>query len=130
MRGLPRYVGGNFGLKAAKDHEKPTHPPAKHRQNRARSGSLRSTTGRASADLASDEDFLAKSFTELVLKPVSGEQAAAQERPHVLHPIVGEFPSAVTFVMDYLQLDFNGHRLTSYIWPLVHNEGKERQGAR
>lgn len=34
----------------------------------------------------------------------------------------GESLSAVTFVMDYLQFDFNGHRLTTYVWPEVEIE--------
>ena len=31
----------------------------------------------------------------------------------------GDRLSAVTFVMDYVQFDFNGQRLTAYVWPDV-----------
>jgi hypothetical protein len=35
--------------------------------------------------------------------------------------VVGEVLSSVTFVMDYLQVDFSGHRLTCLVWPLVRS---------
>lgn len=34
--------------------------------------------------------------------------------------LIGEKLSSVTFVMDYLQLDFDGNRLTFNIWPIVN----------
>ena len=37
----------------------------------------------------------------------------------VLDALVGQQLSAVTFVQDYLQLDFEGKRLTINIWPTV-----------
>jgi hypothetical protein len=36
-----------------------------------------------------------------------------------LNELAGEKLSSVVFVMDYLQLDFNGNRFTLYIWPEV-----------
>ena len=36
-----------------------------------------------------------------------------------LSPIDGQELASVTFVQDYLQLDFNGPVLTLYIWPEV-----------
>ena len=37
----------------------------------------------------------------------------------VLHVLVGEQLSAVVFVQNYLQLDFDGKRLTYHRWPVV-----------
>ena len=34
--------------------------------------------------------------------------------------LIGEQLSSVTFVMDYLQLDFDGNRLTCNVWPVVN----------
>uniref|UniRef100_UPI000EAE4654 hypothetical protein n=1 Tax=Flavisolibacter nicotianae TaxID=2364882 RepID=UPI000EAE4654 len=42
-----------------------------------------------------------------------------------LNILVGEKLSSVTFVMDYLQLDFDGNQFTLYVWPLVSVDGKE-----
>ena len=39
-----------------------------------------------------------------------------------LNILVGEKLSSVTFVMDYVQLDFDGNGFTFYIWPRVTNE--------
>jgi len=41
----------------------------------------------------------------------------ASTNPSVLRNLIGESLSSVVFVMDYLQLDFNGTRLSSYVWP-------------
>lgn len=37
----------------------------------------------------------------------------------LLDRLVGETLSSVIFVADYLQLDFNGPRLTAHVWPRV-----------
>jgi hypothetical protein len=37
--------------------------------------------------------------------------------------LIGEKLSSVTFVMDYLQIDFDGNRFTFYIWPVIIVEG-------
>lgn len=49
---------------------------------------------------------------ELVEDPLFGESA--------LQEIVGEKLSAVTFVMDYVQLAFDGPMINAYTWPTVH----------
>lgn len=41
-----------------------------------------------------------------------------------LERIVGEFMSSVEFVMDYVQLGFNGSTLTSFVCPQVHDHGQ------
>lgn len=41
-----------------------------------------------------------------------------------LGKIMGEQLSSVVFVQDYLQLDFDGSRLTYNIWPCVERQGK------
>jgi hypothetical protein len=33
--------------------------------------------------------------------------------------LIGEQLSSVIFVQDYLQLDFDGNRLTCYVWPVI-----------
>lgn len=33
--------------------------------------------------------------------------------------LVGESLESVVFVMDYVQLDFNGSRFSAYVWPTV-----------
>ena len=38
--------------------------------------------------------------------------------------LVGEQLSCVIFVQDYLQLDFDGHRLSCYVWPRVKMENE------
>ena len=42
-----------------------------------------------------------------------------------LNILVGEKLSSVTFVMDYLQLDFDGNRFTLNVWPVITVGGKE-----
>jgi hypothetical protein len=40
--------------------------------------------------------------------------------------LVGETLSSVIFVGDYCQLDFNGPRLTAYVWPTIVTETTAR----
>lgn len=40
------------------------------------------------------------------------------------HLIVGEQLSAVIFVQDYLQLDFDGNKFTLNVWPEVNINGR------
>lgn len=49
---------------------------------------------------------------ESVGDPLFGEKAFQE--------IVGEQLSAVTFVMDYVQLAFNGPMINAYTWPTVY----------
>jgi hypothetical protein len=62
--------------------------------------------------------FLAKHFSALDLNATQGEREI--ERPDVLAELVGEQLSEVAFVMDYVQLVFDGRRITTYVWPVVH----------
>lgn len=39
--------------------------------------------------------------------------------------LVGEKLSSVTFVLDYLQLDFDGSGFTMFIWPTIFYEGEK-----
>jgi hypothetical protein len=48
-----------------------------------------------------------------------------KEGKEFLNILGGEKLSSVTFVMDYLQLDFDGNQFTLYIWPVVNFGGKE-----
>jgi hypothetical protein len=47
---------------------------------------------------------------------------AGGDRDDSLDVLVGEQLSAVTFVQDYLQLEFDGHRLTMNLWPSVRTD--------
>jgi len=46
-------------------------------------------------------------------------------KENFLNILVGEKLSSVTFVMDYLQADFDGNRFTFYIWPVVTVDNTE-----
>lgn len=48
-----------------------------------------------------------------------------KEGREFLNNLIGEKLSSVTFVMDYLQLDFDGNQFTLYVWPVVNIGGKE-----
>ena len=43
-----------------------------------------------------------------------------KEETNYMNCIIGEQLSAVQFVQDYLELHFDGHGLTCYIWPEVY----------
>lgn len=42
-------------------------------------------------------------------------------RRSLLAELAGETLSSVVFVMDYVQLDFDGSRFTCYVWPTISN---------
>ncbi|MGW5106674.1 hypothetical protein [Nocardia sp. NPDC004123] len=44
----------------------------------------------------------------------------------LLARLVGLELASVVFVRDYLQFDFDGPRLTCYVWPTVHADGITR----
>ncbi|HRK58356.1 MAG TPA: hypothetical protein PLI74_01840 [Candidatus Kapabacteria bacterium] len=46
------------------------------------------------------------------------------ESDSILYQIKGEKLSAVIFVLDYVQLDFDGKKLSCYIFPDVHINSK------
>ena len=76
--------------------------------------------GRSFKSEAERSAFLKGSFTELALEEWK------EERPcdSVVAGVVGEYLSAVTFVMDYLQIDFSGHTFNLYRWPTVSIAGR------
>ena len=40
--------------------------------------------------------------------------------PVLFSELIGHQLSSVVFVQDYLQLDFDGDRMTMYVWPTLH----------
>lgn len=68
--------------------------------------------------------FLGESFSNLVLEEIPGSQRESEEVVSPLQCVKGEYLSSVTFVMDYVQLDFCGYRFNMYDWPLVTSNGK------
>ena len=44
-----------------------------------------------------------------------------------LPDLVGEKLSSVIFVLDYLQLDFDGKRFTAYAWPVVIETNRRKK---
>jgi len=63
--------------------------------------------------------FVKQHFSSINWTEPPQTQEAHKELPHILTAIIGEYLSSVTFVMDYVQLDFNGHGLNLYVWPVV-----------
>jgi hypothetical protein len=44
----------------------------------------------------------------------------------LINELVGEELSSVVFVADYVQFDFNGPRLTLFVWPTAQTFGENR----
>lgn len=65
------------------------------------------------------EEFVSKNFSQLNIRdlPLSEQVVTSPENP--LRDIVGEYLSDVTFVMDYLQMNFGGPSFNFYTWPVV-----------
>jgi hypothetical protein len=63
--------------------------------------------------------FLEKSFSDLVLTEIPESKRELRWIVSPLRAVVGEYLSSVTFVMDYLQLDFSGYGFTMNSWPTV-----------
>jgi hypothetical protein len=63
--------------------------------------------------------FIDASFTDLALTDVPESKRESRRVDSPLRTIVGEYLSSVTFVMDYLQMDFSGNRFNMYGWPVV-----------
>ena len=63
--------------------------------------------------------FIGENFTQLNLKsiPDSGQKSTLLTSP--LAEVAGEYLSSVTFVMDYLQMDFCGQSFNFYNWPVL-----------
>lgn len=79
---------------------------------------------------ASEEEraaFIAHSITDSHL--ISAPNASTKKVEHFLTGLLGESLSSVTFVMDYVQMDFNGHRFNFYNWPMLYeNQALFTQG--
>ncbi len=72
---------------------------------------------------ASEEEravFIAHSITNLHLTPLPENLTTKTE--HFLASLIGENLSSVTFVMDYMQIHFNGHRFNFYRWPILYED--------
>jgi hypothetical protein len=54
-----------------------------------------------------------------------GLVTAGKQNTEPLKPIVGRQLSAVVFVQDYVQLQFDGPSLTAITWPVVTTENTE-----
>lgn len=70
---------------------------------------------------AKREAFLAHFFEDVALHAVEPPESA--DRPHPLAELIGEGLSSVTFVVDYVQLRFNGPPLNLYVWPRIRTRG-------
>jgi hypothetical protein len=68
--------------------------------------------------------FLEQSFSDLVLTEIPESQRELRRIVSPLQTVVGEYLSAVTFVMDYLQLDFCGHGFTMNSWSTITIQNK------
>lgn len=68
--------------------------------------------------------FLEQSFSDLVLTEIPESKRELRRIVSPMQTVVGEYLSSVTFVMDYLQLDFSGHRFTMYCWPTITIENR------
>jgi hypothetical protein len=68
--------------------------------------------------------FLEQSFSDLVLNEIPESKRELRRIGSPLQSVVGEYLSSVTFVMDYLQLDFSGHGFTMNTWPTITIENR------
>ena len=63
--------------------------------------------------------FLNSSFSDLVLTEIPEPNRQPHRVTSPLQTVVGEYLPSVTFVMDYLQLDFCGCGFTMNSWPTI-----------
>lgn len=68
--------------------------------------------------------FLEESFSNLVLTEIPESKRKLRQIVSPLRSIVGEYLSSVSFVMDYLQLDFSGYGFTMNVWPTITTENR------
>jgi hypothetical protein len=66
--------------------------------------------------------FIEGSFSELHVESVADSPRVPES---ALDEIVGEKLSRITFVLDYLQMSFDGPPLTLWVWPRIHRSGGE-----
>ena len=45
-------------------------------------------------------------------------------KENIFNELIGEQLSSVIFVQDYLQIDFDGNRITLFVWPAVYSNGR------
>lgn len=76
------------------------------------------TDSRLFSSLAERSSFFTNNITNLQLLPIKHPKKVRLQ--NLLDCLIGERLSAVTFVMDYLQLDFNGNQFSFYNWPVIH----------
>lgn len=70
------------------------------------------------------ERFIDKNFSDVLLFD-SGLDVKPTERVYFLEMIVGEPLVSITFVMEYLQIQFgNDHHFNFYIWPMVYQNNE------
>jgi len=68
--------------------------------------------------------FLSKSFTELSLEEIPEASQQWKRLTSPLQLVVGCKLTAVSFVMDYLQLEFSPYGFLIYNWPILSIDGK------
>jgi hypothetical protein len=62
--------------------------------------------------------FITRSISDLRLTSLSKAHTIKAE--NFLAGLIGKRLSSVTFIMDYVQMDFNGHQFNFYNWPVLH----------
>jgi len=82
-----------------------------------------SQSHQADVRIFSSEDersvFMTQNFTNINFIPIKAPQVA--RTPYILDNVIGEYLSSITFVMDYMQIDFNGYGFIFYNWPIIHS---------
>ena len=107
-----------------------TYFDAAHKNARTVVGFGLSFASQSSSDMRGFESedaraaFLKESFSSLFLKDIPISERKEQSVDSPLQSVVGEYLSSVTFVMDYLQLDFCGYGFNMYSWPLISIGGR------
>ena len=71
------------------------------------------------------KEFLEKSFTSLALTEIPELGRELRRIVSPLQAIIGEYLSSVTFVTDYLQLDFSGYGFTMNSWPAITADNRK-----
>ncbi|MEA5077851.1 MAG: hypothetical protein VB013_04700 [Anaerolineaceae bacterium] len=76
------------------------------------------TDNRLFSSLVERTSFLTNNIRNLQLLPIKHPKKVRLQ--YFLDCLIGETLSSVTFVMDYLQMDFNGNQFIFYNWPVIH----------
>lgn len=80
------------------------------------------TDSRLFSSLMERTNFLTNNIRNLQLLPIKNPKKVRLQ--YFLDCLIGETLSSVTFVMDYLQMDFNGNQFSFYNWPVIHKGQK------